>query len=37
MHAPRNENGKTIDFLTALYKAEDKYDYEQAKELIGDL
>ena len=37
MHAPRNENGQTIDFLTALYKAEDKYDYEQAKELIGDL
>lgn len=36
-HAPRNENGQTIDFLTALYKAEDKYDYEQAKELIGDL
>lgn len=37
MHAPRNENGQTIDFLTALYKAEDKYDYEQAKELIEDL
>ena len=37
MHAPRNENGQTIDFLTALYKTEDKYDYEQAKELIGDL
>lgn len=37
MHAPRNENGQTIDFLTALYKAEDKYDYEQAKELIGDI
>lgn len=37
MHAPRNENEQTIDFLTALYKAEDKYDYEQAKELIGDL
>lgn len=36
MHAPRNENGQTIDFLTALYKTEDKYDYEQAKELIGD-
>ena len=37
IHAPRNENEQTIDFLTALYKAEDKYDYEQAKELIGDL
>ena len=37
MHAPRNENEQTIDFLTALYKDEDKYDYEQAKELIGDL
>lgn len=37
MHAPRNENEQTIDFLTALYKTEDKYDYEQAKELIGDL
>ena len=37
MHAPRNENEQTIDFLTAVYKDEDKYDYEQAKELIGDL
>ena len=37
MHAPRNENGQTIDFLTALCKAEDKYDYEQAKDLIGNL
>ena len=37
MHAPRNENEQTIDFLTALCKTEDKYDYEQAKELIGDL
>ena len=37
MHAPRNENGQTIDFLTALCKTEDKYDYEQAKDLIGNL
>lgn len=37
MHAPRNENGQTIDFLTALCKAEDKYDYEQAKDLIENL
>lgn len=37
MHAPRNENGQTIDLLTALCKAEDKYDYEQAKDLIGNL
>ena len=37
IHAPRNENGQTIDFLTALCKAEDKYDYEQAKDLIGNL
>ena len=37
MHAPRNENGQTIDFLTALCKTEDKYDYEQAKDLIENL
>ena len=37
MHAPRNENEQTIDFLTALCKTEDKYDYEQAKDLIGNL
>lgn len=36
-HAPRDEKGQSIDFLSALYKVEDKYDYEQAKELIGDL
>lgn len=37
IHAHRNENEQTIDFLTALCKAEDKYDYEQAKDLIGNL